>query len=285
MAARGAAFNSRVRNYREELFGVGAPTVKQGFLGVRNRDITVRERRRYTDILRESTQGLEPKSHVDSTALQRAPSSGAIERIKADIEKVTPSATAKNADGTFAPIFTARLRDVYLRKNQPAVFECHVAASPAPNVTWSFQGKVLENSDRITIEQDHQTSRLTIRNAAPYDLGEYVCSATNELGTDKSSCRMISGETPSRPGRPEAELSSDTELFIQWEAPEGPTYLEGITYRLEYRLAGPNDHGAPWITVSERIDDESVVVKHLAPLGIYQFRVTAQMVLDLDYRP
>uniref|UniRef100_A0A8R1EDF9 Non-specific serine/threonine protein kinase n=1 Tax=Caenorhabditis japonica TaxID=281687 RepID=A0A8R1EDF9_CAEJA len=87
---------------------------------------------------------------------------------------------------------------------------------------------------------------------------------------------MISGETPSRPGRPEAELSSDTELFIQWEAPEGPTYLEGITYRLEYRLAGPNDHGAPWITVSERIDDESVVVKHLAPLGIYQFRVTAQ---------
>lgn len=101
MAARGAAFNSRVRNYREELFGMGAPTVKQGFLGVRNRDITVRERRRYTDILRETTQGLEPKSHEQSTALlQKAPSATAIERIKADIEKVTPCATKKNDDGS-----------------------------------------------------------------------------------------------------------------------------------------------------------------------------------------
>ncbi|NP_001343713.1 Muscle M-line assembly protein unc-89 [Caenorhabditis elegans] len=277
MAARGAAFNSRVRNYREELFGMGAPTVKQGFLGVRNRDITVRERRRYTDILRETTQGLEPKSHEQSTALlQKAPSATAIERIKADIEKVTPCATKKNDDGTFAPIFTARLRDVYLRKNQPAIFECAVSASPAPKVTWDFQGKILESNDRVTIEQDNNVARLILNHAAPYDLGEYVCTAINEYGTDKSSCRLISGETPSRPGRPEAELSSDTEIFIQWEAPEGPTYLEGITYRLEYRVAGPNDHGDPWITVSEKIDDESVIVKHLSPLGIYQFRVTAQ---------
>ncbi|ULU11856.1 hypothetical protein L3Y34_015321 [Caenorhabditis briggsae] len=277
MAARGAAFNSRVRNYREELFGVGAPTVKQGFLGVRNRDITVRERRRYTDILRESTQGLEPKSHEHSTALlQKAPSATAIERIKADIEKVTPSATKKNDDGTFAPIFTSRLRDVYLRKNQSAIFECSVASSPAPKVTWDFQGKILESNDRIQIEQANNIARLIISNVAPYDLGEYVCSATNEYGADKTSCRMISGETPSRPSRPEAELSSDTEIFLQWEAPEGPTYLEGITYRLEYRVAGPNDHGAPWITISEKIDDESVVVRHLSPFGIYQFRVTAQ---------
>lgn len=176
----------------------------------------------------------------------------------------------------FAPIFTARLRDVYLRKNQPAIFECAVSASPAPKVTWDFQGKILESNDRVTIEQDNNVARLILNHAAPYDLGEYVCTAINEYGTDKSSCRLISGETPSRPGRPEAELSSDTEIFIQWEAPEGPTYLEGITYRLEYRVAGPNDHGDPWITVSEKIDDESVIVKHLSPLGIYQFRVTAQ---------
>ncbi|CAB3407314.1 unnamed protein product [Caenorhabditis bovis] len=276
MAAKGAAFNSRVRNYRQELFGVGAPTVKQGFLGVRNRDITVRERRRYTDILREAAQNLEPKSNEHATSLEKAPSANAIDRIKADIEKVAPSATKKNADGTFAPIFTSRLRDVYLRKNQAAVFECSVAASPTPKIVWDFQGKLLESNERVRVEHEHNVARLVINNPAPYDLGEYVCVATNEFGVDKTCCRLISGETPARPGRPECALSSDTEMFVQWEAPEGPTYLEGITYRLECRNAGPDDAGAPWVTVSERIDDESVVIKHLSPLGIYQFRVIAQ---------
>lgn len=46
LAVRGPAFNSRVRDYRRELWGDGAPLVTQGILGYRNMDITVRERRR-----------------------------------------------------------------------------------------------------------------------------------------------------------------------------------------------------------------------------------------------
>lgn len=47
LATRGADFNARVRDYRRELWGDGAPLVNQGYLGYRNQDITVRERRRY----------------------------------------------------------------------------------------------------------------------------------------------------------------------------------------------------------------------------------------------
>lgn len=46
LATRGAAFNARVRDYRRELWGDGAPFVTQGILGFRNQDISVRERRR-----------------------------------------------------------------------------------------------------------------------------------------------------------------------------------------------------------------------------------------------
>ncbi|PIO60481.1 hypothetical protein TELCIR_18021, partial [Teladorsagia circumcincta] len=99
MATQGPSFNSRVRDYRRNLFGDGAPLVRQGFLGVRNQDITVRERRRYTDILREKQAGVLPKSSEHASSLQKAPSLSAIERIKADIEKVAPSATRRNADG------------------------------------------------------------------------------------------------------------------------------------------------------------------------------------------
>ncbi|PIO55937.1 immunoglobulin I-set domain protein, partial [Teladorsagia circumcincta] len=202
MATQGPSFNSRVRDYRRNLFGDGAPLVRQGFLGVRNQDIT------------------------------KAPSLSAIERIKADIEKVAPSATRRNADGTYAPIFVSRLRDVYLKKASFVVFECAVTGSPPPNIEWQFQGETLLSRGRYMIEQGRSVCRLTISQPASFDLGEYTCIASNEYGTDKTTSCLITG------GRPECDLASDTEAMLSWEAPEGPTYLEGITYRLEYRNAG-----------------------------------------------
>ncbi|PIO52705.1 hypothetical protein TELCIR_25987, partial [Teladorsagia circumcincta] len=76
--------------------------------------------------------------------------------------------------------------------------------------------------------------------------------------------------------RPECDLASDTEAMLSWEAPEGPTYLEGITYRLEYRNADVNDYMAPWVVISDSVDDEAAVVRHLNPLGIYQFRTNGR---------
>ncbi|WKX89594.1 hypothetical protein Q1695_008892 [Nippostrongylus brasiliensis] len=276
MATQGPSFNSRVRDYRRNLWGEGAPLVKQGILGFRNQDITVRERRRYTDILREKQIGIQPKSNEHATALQKAPSLSAIERIKADIEKVAPSATRKNADGTYAPIFVTRLRDVYLKKSQQAVFECSVSGSPAPKVEWQFQGAVLESDYKYQVEQGQTLCRLVILNPTAFDLGEYTCTASNEFGSDKTSSCLVHGETPSRPGRPECDLASDTEAMLTWEAPEGPTFLEGITYRLEYRNAGLDDFMAPWVVISDSVDDEAAVVRHLTPLAVYQFRVTAR---------
>ncbi|KAK6050537.1 fibronectin type III domain protein [Cooperia oncophora] len=224
MATQGPSFNSRVRDYRRNLFGDGAPLVKQGFLGVRNQDITVRERRRYTDILREKQVGVLPKSSEHGTALQKAPSLSAIERIKGRYRESGSEVRREETptEVTYAPIFVSRLRDVYLKKASFVVFECAVTGSPPPNVEWQFQ------------------------------------------------------EAPGRPGRPECDLVSDTEAMLSWEAPEGPTYLEGITYRLEYRNADVNDYLAPWVVISENVDDEAAAVRHLNPLGIYQFRVTAK---------
>uniref|UniRef100_A0A0K0D0M0 Protein kinase domain-containing protein n=1 Tax=Angiostrongylus cantonensis TaxID=6313 RepID=A0A0K0D0M0_ANGCA len=339
MATQGPSFNARVRDYRRNLWGDGAPFVREGILGYRNQDITVRERRRYTDILRELQTGIQPKSNENATALRKAPSLSAIERIKADIERVSPSATRRNADGNsiqhyklclrtsldfsqfhtdktlaYAPIFVSRLRDVYLRKSSFVVFECVVSGSPSPNIEWQFQGSTLQNDGKYMIEQGQSVCRLTISQPAVYDIGEYTCIASNEYGSDKTSSLLITGgeemllrlsnsfenlrfliglfvfgnetteilkscmpsEAPARPGRPECEITSDTEALVTWEAPDGPTYLEGIVYRFEYREAGPDDYNAPWVMISDSVDDEAAVVKHLEPLTFYQFRVTAR---------
>jgi len=50
----GARFNARVRDYRRGIWGDSAAYVFSGELGARNTDVTVRERRRYTDLIRGS---------------------------------------------------------------------------------------------------------------------------------------------------------------------------------------------------------------------------------------
>jgi hypothetical protein len=48
----GARFNARVRDYRRGIWGDSAAYVFSGELGARNTDVTVRERRRYTDLIK-----------------------------------------------------------------------------------------------------------------------------------------------------------------------------------------------------------------------------------------
>lgn len=68
-------------------------------------------------------------------------------------------------------------------------------------------------------------------------------------------------DPPGRPSRPDVELAADTEVLVTWEPPEIATFIEGIVYRLECRLAGENDHFAPFTVISDHIEDEAVVVK------------------------
>ncbi|TKR95921.1 hypothetical protein L596_010020 [Steinernema carpocapsae] len=274
LASRGASFNARVRDYRRQLWGDGAPLVQQGYLGFRNGDITVRERRRYTDLIKEDPNIAKSVEQVERDLDKTQ--SGAIRRIRQDISKIAPS-VSKKADGTFAPIFRQRLRDVcFVDDVSELVLECEAMGNPVPQISWFHHESVLTEDGRHEISQEGSTCRLVIKKPQFIDCGEYSCVAVNELGTDKSSARLFNGELPPRPGRPEFEFCSDSELFLQWEAPEMPTSLEGIIYKLEIRPAGENDHFAQWTVISDSVDDEAALVKHLEPHGVYQFRVTAK---------
>ncbi|KAK0423251.1 hypothetical protein QR680_008047 [Steinernema hermaphroditum] len=275
LATRGAAFNARVRDYRRCLWGDGAPLVEQGYLGFRNSDITVRERRRYTDLIREDQNIAKSVDKVEKNFDHTQ--SGAIRRIRQDISKIAPSVSKKNSDGTFAPIFRQRLRDVcYIDDAAELVLECQVLGNPVPQVTWFQHDSAITEDGRHQFSHDGRCCHLVIKKPQFFDCGEYSCVATNELGTDKCSARLYNGELPPRPGRPEIEMASDSELFLTWEAPDMPTSLDGIIYKLEIRPAGENDHFSQWTVISDSVDDEAALVKHLEPRGVYQFRVTAK---------
>lgn len=86
-------------------------------------------------------------------------------------------------------------------------------------------------------------------------------------------------------------------MFVRWDPPERlPTTIDGVVYRVECRPAGENDAFAKWNVnqiffffyliilffiffkqiISNHVENECVLIKHLAPLSIYQFRVSAK---------
>lgn len=42
--------------------------------------------------------------------------------------------------------------------------------------------------------------------------------------------------------------------------------------------AGENDHFSEWRLVADDIEEDAAIIKHLTPLGVYQFRVTVRNV-------
>ncbi|KAL7071304.1 hypothetical protein ACQ4LE_009560 [Meloidogyne hapla] len=280
----GARFNARVRDYRRGIWGDSAAYVFSGELGARNTDVTVRERRRYTDLIREEPLVAKSVDNVIEGLLQTH--EGAQRRIidgnevNESLEENASENAQNGGERKFAPIFRSRLRDGYFSENSPSVcMECQPIGNPSPEVTFFHHESALCEDGRHQITRlGNNIWRLTILNPLPgVDTGEYSCVASNELGRDKCICKCIGGEPPNRPSRPEVELSADTEVFISWEAPEKlPVTLNGTTYRIECRPAGERDAFAAWTCLSNCVEEEAVVIKHLLPQGIYQFRVAAK---------
>ncbi|PNF38128.1 hypothetical protein B7P43_G14606, partial [Cryptotermes secundus] len=81
------------------------------------------------------------------------------------------------------PTFITPLRDIAVVSGQNARFECIVQAEPPPNILWSKNGRIIENSQNYQIQYRNGVCRLTIPQAFPEDAGSYTCTATNMLGT------------------------------------------------------------------------------------------------------
>ncbi|XP_076384943.1 uncharacterized protein LOC117223969 isoform X3 [Megalopta genalis] len=89
-----------------------------------------------------------------------------------------------------APLFITPLRDIAVVSGQTARFECIVQAEPQPNILWSKDGRIVENSSSYEIHYRNGVCRLTIVRAYPEDAGIYACTATNSLGSTVTSATL-----------------------------------------------------------------------------------------------
>lgn len=81
--------------------------------------------------------------------------------------------------------FVIRIGDnVTALTNTNITIQCHASGVPAPTVTWSKDGKVVNSKGSYTVKDD---GLLLINGAAHEDSTRYTCTVDNAAGTDSAS--------------------------------------------------------------------------------------------------
>ncbi|KAK3087485.1 hypothetical protein FSP39_006555 [Pinctada imbricata] len=73
------------------------------------------------------------------------------------------------------------------------ILQCSVRGDPLPDITWTKDGRAVEESDRIQILSN---GSLVIYQSTSSDAGKYVCVASNEAGTSEGVAQLFVHEPP-----------------------------------------------------------------------------------------
>lgn len=65
-----------------------------------------------------------------------------------------------------------------------------VEGDPEPQITWLKNEQVVTSSDVVDLRYKYGVASLTIQEVFPEDEGEYVCTATNSIGTISTTCKL-----------------------------------------------------------------------------------------------
>ena len=95
------------------------------------------------------------------------------------------------------PEIVVELYDQLENETNPTSFTCQATGEPIPNITWYYNGVMINDMSNVSNTSKYRIDSreinittidgtLEIYNASSFDVGTYVCIATNELGSDRS---------------------------------------------------------------------------------------------------
>uniref|UniRef100_A0A3Q3B442 Uncharacterized protein n=1 Tax=Kryptolebias marmoratus TaxID=37003 RepID=A0A3Q3B442_KRYMA len=146
----------------------------------------------------------------------------------------------------------------------------YIKARPDPEVIWSKEDTVLENSKRVTLVQNLPMVHLRIKEATRNDHGKYTLKASNVGG--EASC-TITVNVLDRPGHCQnlhLTYVTKASCMINWEAPDDNGGSEITNYIVECRE--PSISG--WSMISSNCTNRKIKAK-LMEGHEYLFRVCA----------
>ncbi|NXO38546.1 NEXN protein, partial [Locustella ochotensis] len=87
-----------------------------------------------------------------------------------------------------APWFKKSLKNTSVVDGEPVRFTVKITGEPKPEVTWWFEGEMLQDSEDYQYIERGETYCLYLPETFPEDEGEYMCKAVNSRGSAASTC-------------------------------------------------------------------------------------------------
>ncbi|XP_057698140.1 nexilin isoform X1 [Corythoichthys intestinalis] len=87
-----------------------------------------------------------------------------------------------------APWFKKPLKNQSVVDSEPVRFTAKIIGEPKPEVTWWFEGEMLQDCEDYQYIERGETYCLYLPETFPEDEGEYMCKAVNSRGTAASTC-------------------------------------------------------------------------------------------------
>ncbi|RZF40114.1 hypothetical protein LSTR_LSTR011242 [Laodelphax striatellus] len=184
---------------------------------------------------------------------QLAPADQAQYTCKASNQLASDSSTAwlfvRPKESQESPKFIAPLSPNFMaRAGQKIRLECQVAGKPVPTITWSFNGKPInESKDHLQVTVESGNATLVIDEAYPKDAGTYTVTAVNSAGEASQSCQVsVKGLLPTETS--DSELASDSEPVkpsIQLQLKDCAVF-EGMKVRLDCIIVGQPEPEVIW---------------------------------------
>ncbi|POI34819.1 hypothetical protein CIB84_001426, partial [Bambusicola thoracicus] len=168
------------------------------------------------------------------------------------------------------PLFTRKLEDVDVVEGRTARFDCMVSGTPAPTVTWSHFGQMVQEGENVRIQQDGGLHSLVIVHVSSEDEGHYMVTARNAHGHVECSAELYVEEPrpsaasqisklekmPSIPEEPE-QAETEAECFTMPDFLKPLHNLEVVESKeavLECQVAGMPYPSITWFHNGSRID-------------------------------
>uniref|UniRef100_A0A8C4IEU0 Titin n=1 Tax=Dicentrarchus labrax TaxID=13489 RepID=A0A8C4IEU0_DICLA len=147
----------------------------------------------------------------------------------------------------------------------------YIKARPDPEVLWSKEETVLENSKRVTIIQNFPVVHLKIKEATRADHGKYILKASNEGGEASCTITVNVLDRPSHCQNLHVTYATKDSCMINWEAPKDNGGSEITNYIVECREPSIS----MWSMISSSCTNRKIKAK-LMEGHEYLFRVCAE---------
>ena len=113
------------------------------------------------------------------------------------------------------PTFVKDLQAVEVNAGEDARFDAAVTGTPKPDVSWFFDGKLVENQERIELVEEEDNVSIVLKNCQVEDTGDVKCIASNCAGEVSSETRLNVVKQQVAP-----KVEEDVQLKIEGEEGE-----------------------------------------------------------------